>query len=311
MRNVTVKSDPEKALLKMFLRGRPKATLEAYKTDLEAFNGYIGGSSVPQTVHALLNSPSGKANAIVYAYRMQMEEQGLSPSTINRRLSALRSLTKFGRQFGLINWKIEIENVRAASYRDTRGPGRERVYLLIEALRKQGSPKAKRDLAIVMLMYSLALRASEVIGVDLEDMDFESKQVWIKGKGRKEKELMSVPESTLESIRDWLEVRGQNAGPLFVNFDRSSKEQSRLTRSGLFKVIRRLGVKTGLSVQLRPHGFRHTAVTEAVKSAQQAGITLNEVLQFSRHTSLQVLQVYADRERDVQGTLSQLVVGTL
>jgi integrase len=66
-------------------------------------------------------------------------------------------------------------------------------------------------------------------------------------------------------------------------------------------MIRELGVET------RPHGIRHTAVTEAVKVAQKNGIGIEEVLDFSRHKTLATLLIHRDRERNVQKTLSGLI----
>jgi len=66
-----------------------------------------------------------------------------------------------------------------------------------------------------------------------------------------------------------------------------------------------LGEKIG--VKTRPHGIRHSAVTEAVKKAQQNGLDLEEVLDFSRHRDVRTLLIYRDRERNVQGKLSELV----
>ena len=79
----------------------------------------------------------------------------------------------------------------------------------------------------------------------------------------------------------------------------------RLTGTSLYRIVRRLGEQVGLKV--RPHGLRHTAITEACKLAQAKGMGLEEVLDFSRHRDVKVLMVYRDRERNVQGQLATLV----
>ena len=79
----------------------------------------------------------------------------------------------------------------------------------------------------------------------------------------------------------------------------------RPTGTSLYRIIRRLGEQVGLRV--RPHGLRHTAITEACKLAQAKGMGLEEVLDFSRHRDVKVLMVYRDRERNVQGQLATLV----
>ncbi len=70
-----------------------------------------------------------------------------------------------------------------------------------------------------------------------------------------------------------------------------------------------LGEQAGVKVW--PHGLRHTAITSAVEAAQEHGVTLDEVRQFSRHKNINTLLVYRDRVRDVQGQLAALVAETV
>jgi integrase/recombinase XerC len=82
-------------LIERWREGRSPQTLRAYSNDLRHFAGWL---STAQAVMALLGKPQGEANEIVRAYRSAMSDQGLSPGTINRRLSALRSLVALGRR---------------------------------------------------------------------------------------------------------------------------------------------------------------------------------------------------------------------
>ena len=70
-------------------------------------------------------------------------------------------------------------------------------------------------------------------------------------------------------------------------------------------MVRILGKRVG--VETRPHGIRHTAVTEAVKAATATGMGLEEVMDFSRHRNVHTLMIYRDRERNVQGKLAEMV----
>ena len=224
---------------------------------------------------------------------------------MNRRLAAVRSLVKLARVLGLVPWSIEIGSVKAAPCRDTRGPGREAVIQMVDHLAGKSDPKSVRDLAILRLLYDLGLRRGEVVGLDLEDFRPDRWALYIMGKGRSGKEPMTLPETTVRALESWLNHRGNDPGPLFWNFDISKKGSKRLTGNGLYKMIRKLGKESG--VETRPHGIRHTAVTEAVKAAQKNGIGIEEVLDFSRHKSLATLLIYRDRERNVQGRLSSLI----
>ena len=129
----------------------------------------------------------------------------------------------------------------------------------------------------------------------------------MRGKGRGDKERLSLPEPTRNALSLWLTARGDAPGPLFVSFDRSGKGNGdgRLTPASVYRIVRAFGESVG--VRTRPHGLRHTAITEACKAAQEAGIGLEEVLDFSRHKNVQVLMLYRDRERNVQGKLAALI----
>jgi integrase/recombinase XerC len=117
---------------------------------------------------------------------------------------------------------------------------------------------------------------------------------------------LSLPDRTGKILSEWIEVRGNFEGPLFINFHHDPKIQGkRLSPTSLYRVIRDLGART--DQKLRPHGLRHAAITEAVKRVQAVGMDVTKVLQFSRHRDLKTLQVYIDNLEDVQGKIAELV----
>ncbi len=134
---------------------------------------------------------------------------------------------------------------------------------------------------------------NEVISLDMDDVNLENKTVRVLGKGNSPKEILSLPKPTTEALSRWIQVRGNFVGALFVNFHRSDKiSGTRLSSTSLYRVVRDLGEKTNQTV--RPHGLRHTSITEAVAKAQAAGMDVTKVLHFSRHKDLKTLQVYID-----------------
>lgn len=303
------------ALLRAFLGGRSPRTLTAYRQDLEQFRVFTDEAAMDGAVRLLLGRGHGGANALALAYRTFLIERGLQSATINRRLAALRSLVKLARMLGHVPWALEVENIPHEPYRDTRGPGRDAVQKMIaEAAAGEGSvasgesrssPRALRDRAALRLLYDLGLRRGEVVALDLADVDMERRTVSVKGKGRSQRTLLSLPEPTLAALRAWIAVRGDAPGPLFTSFDRAGKGDGRLSGTSLYRIVCAIGVRSG--VKAAPHGLRHTAITEACKAAQSAGIGLEEVLDFSRHKSVAVLMIYRDRERNVQGKLASLI----
>ena len=128
--------------------------------------------------------------------------------------------------------------------------------------------------------------------------------LFVLGKGRTQKERLTLPGPTQDALKAWLHVRGTDSGPLFVNSNRTGK-RGRLSGTSIYRMVRGLGRRAGITV--RPHGLRHTAITEACKKAQQNGMGLEEVLDFSRHRDVKTLMVYRDRERNVQGQLAAMV----
>jgi integrase/recombinase XerC len=299
-----VRTEPAGELLAAFLSGRSECTRRAYAQDLDDFSRFVGADKASEAATLLLSRGHGGANALALAWRANLRERRLQGATINRRLAALRSLVQLARTLGIVPWTLEVQNVRAESYRDTRGPGLSGVRLLMHELERHSDAKSVRDRAVLRLLYDLGLRRSEVVALDGDDLDLLAGTVAVLGKGRTQKTNLTLPGPTRAAIREWLEARGTSPGPLFTNLDRAGKG-CRLTGTSLYRIVRRLGVRVGLKV--RPHGLRHSAITEACKAAQANGMGLEEVLDFSRHRDVKVLMVYRDRERDVQGQLAALV----
>jgi len=296
---------PERTLsiVESFLAGRTPRTLEAYRQDLQDFARFIGAENLDAAARLLLSRGRGPANETAHSYRADLLARGLSPSTVNRRLAALRSLVKVSRLFGLSDFSLEVESVKSQGYRDTKGPGRDGVRLLLNEISRKEDKKAKRDLALVRLLYDLGLRRGEAVALDLEDVDLKAGTVSIMGKGRTERESLTLPDPTKASLEGWISTRGPESGPLFVNFDRASKG-SRLTGRSVARILAEIGDAVGLVV--RPHGLRHAAVTEAL---DVTGGNVRKVQRFSRHKDLRVLTLYDDNRQDFGGEVARLVAG--
>lgn len=291
------------SLVETFLSGRSPRTLEAYRQDLGDFARYLGAETAEEASRRFLAGGKGPANETAHAYRAELLTRGLSPSTVNRRLAALRSFVKLARLFGVVDFTLDVEGVKSTSYRDTRGPGRDGVRLLLEELAGRAGEKSTRDRALVRLLYDLGLRRGEAVALDLEDVDLKAGSVSVLGKGRTERESLTLPEPTRSALGDWVRVRGPKPGPLFVNFDRASKG-GRLTGRSVARVLASLGKAVGLVV--RPHGLRHAAVTEALDAT---GGNVRAVQRFSRHRDLRVLTLYDDNRQDLGGEVARLVAG--
>jgi integrase/recombinase XerC len=290
-------------LVAAFLAGRSAQTLRAYRQDLDDFAKWLGVQDLDATAAALLGRGPGPANALVLHYRAALLERKLAAATINRRLAALRSLVRVARTIGAVSWTLEISGLKAAAYRDTRGPGLAGVRQLLRAAADRQDPKGRRDVAIVRLLFDLGLRRSEVVALDVADLDIGAGTIAVLGKGRREKQQLTLPAPTAAALETWLSRRGREPGPLFPNVDRARKG-GRLTSSSLYRLVRRLGADVGLTV--RPHGLRHAAITAGLDLTGD----LRAVQRFSRHADVRTVGRYDDNRADLGGRVAQLVAGS-
>ncbi len=288
-------------LVEAFLSGRKATTLRTYRQAIEDFRQFVNAADLNAAARLLLSGSHGQANALALAYRANIVERDLSASTVNNRLSALRSLVTLARTLGVVPWTLEVKNVRSTPYRDTKGTGRNGFRKLVDELTERETPKAKRDLAAVRLLYDLALRRDSVVSLDVEHIDLEAGTISVLCKGYTERETRTLPEPTQAVIRAWLAIRGDDPGPLFLNFDRAGKG-GRLTGTSLYRIVRRLGSDTGQTA--RPHGLRHAAITEALDVTDG---DVRAVARFSGHKKIETLMLYDDNRNDLGGEVAKLV----
>ena len=198
-------------LVRAFLSGRNERTRRAYSQDLADFQAFAGVNSVDDAARELLGNGHGTANLLALAYKTHLVERGLQSATVNRRLAALRSLVKLAGTFGLVPWKLEVANMKTTAYRDTRGPGKQGVRCLLEAVASQPGKPAARNRFALRLLYDLALRCGEVVALDVEDLDLAQGRLAVRGKGKTEKQWLTLPEPTKAAAGDWLAARGAAA----------------------------------------------------------------------------------------------------
>lgn len=292
-------ANPRPDVLAAFLEGLSPRTLKAYTSDLADFAAAILAVDARHAVEQILSLTAGEANALALAYRNRLVAAGLASATIARRLAALRSVVKLARTLGRVEWSIEIRGPKIEKRRDTRGPDPAERKKLWRTLRAAGdSPRARRDRAIVALLFDLALRRGEVVALDLVDVDLAAGTVAILGKGRREKERLTLPAATRDTLTAWIDVRGSTPGPLFPS---DHAADNRITGDGVAYLVRELGKSARLPRQLRPHGFRHSAITSALES----GSDVRQVRKYSRHAKLETVLLYDDTRGDVAGEIAR------
>jgi integrase/recombinase XerC len=293
-------------LLAQWKAGRSPETVRAYEGDIAHFAAWAGDPDGVAALEKLLKLQAGRANEIAYDYRAAMVDAGAAPSTINRRLSALRSLMSIGKLFGAINWELQVENVEAQAYRDTAGPGQANVIRVLQlAASHPQRSKALRDVAIVTLMYTLGLRRAEVVRLDLADVDLHAGKISVLRKRRREKANKSLPLPAIKALRSWIAARGKEPGPLFCSY-RNGVPQGRLTSDGVHDMMASWGEELG--IVLRPHGIRHTAITDVLDASKG---DLRAARRFSDHKKVDTLLIYDDNRADLGGDLAKKIASNI
>jgi len=142
--------------------------------------------------------------------------------------------------------------------------------------------------AVISLLALQGLRQIEITRLDVRDIDFVSKTAFVKGKGQDDKEPISLHPGTIKHLREYLKINQIKDGALFTSQSNNHKNKRLTTRA-----LRQLVKKTlnDLGIEKTIHGFRHFFTTTLIKTYKG---DLLEVAQYTRHKSLEMLQVYND-----------------
>lgn len=289
---------------------RSVATRKAYAADLEDF---FGGAAAPDTVRLFLGLRTGDIALRLTTYRAEMLGRGLAPATINRRLSAVRSLLKMAYRLGISDTDgrglVDAERVRR--YRDTRGvdlAGCRRIIAAIPTDTVMGA----RNVAILRVMLELALRRAEVINLNVVDFEYAERRLMVTCKGRgSERAPMTISQRCADAIATYLLVAGHAMEPdvpLFRSCDRNTRNTGgRLHGQGLHHIIEMCGLAAAIE-GLTPHKLRHSSITAALDAT---GGDVRRVQRLSRHVDLRTLTIYDDNRSDLQGEVTGLLAGLL
>ena len=278
-----------------FERGLSRNTLDAYRSDLLQFGRFLE----EREVSALEAEASHIADFLEVLARGGEERPPASPATIHRKSACLRSFYRHLRRDGLLE---RDPTATLSTPRRSRKLPQVLTRGEVEKLLSQPSgtePAALRDRALLELMYACGLRASEAIGLELLDVDIEEGVLRARGKGSKER-VVPIGQAALRALRIYLErgrpglVKGAPEPHLFVNF-----RGGRLTRQGLYKIVRRHALTAGLADRMSPHTLRHTFATHLLSG----GCDLRSVQEMLGHADVSTTQLYthlsSERLKDV------------
>lgn len=289
-------------LFQEWIQSKGVNTLAAYRNDYKYFAQFLNVESEAEAAKILLSCRNAfDANDLVLRYRDSMKAKGLAVKTCNRRICSLKSLVTLAEAQRLISWRLTLKTEKTETYRDTKGPGMDGFRAMLKFAAGQSKEKAARDVAILWISFSDALRRAEVYNLDLSDFDLKKGIVQIIGKGKKEAMPMTIPPRALEALKEWVKVRGTQDGPMFFSMHHGRYMKARLTGDGFHHIISTIGKSVGINT--RPHGLRHLGITAALET----GASMLDVARFSRHADMAVIQIYDDRRRDIGGELAKKI----
>jgi integrase/recombinase XerD len=272
-------------------KGRAASTLEAYRRDARRWYAWLRSRGLAfDTVR----------EADLEAYVAHLRRAGLAPATVARAVVAARSLHRF---------LAEEERIPSDAGADVEAPrvpaglpkalSEPEVEALLAAVTGDEAV-ARRDRAILEVLYGTGLRISELVGLRLGDVDLESALLRAFGKGSKER-VVPVGRHAVAALVAWLGPSGRpalaperwrrrgDADAVFLN-----RRGGRLTRQGAWLVVKRWGAVAGLDGKLTPHVLRHSCATHMLDH----GADIRAVQEMLGHASVSTTQVYTKVSTD-------------
>ncbi len=267
-------------------KGFSENTLAAYKNDLYQLSSFVEEEGARQGVALSWADFSRQA---MLSYLLNLKERNYAPTTVARKIAAAKSFFAF--------MKAE-DRVKENPTRDMPSPkiGRSlpkpisisQVRQLLEQPAKLSTPEARRDRAMLELLYASGMRVSELVALDVGDVDIEGGYVRCFGKGRKER-MIPIHQQAALAVKEYVEqarpqlVRGSEERALFLNL-----RGDRLTRQGFWQILKGYAKSAGLATDVTPHTLRHSFATHMLNG----GADLRSVQELLGHANISTTQVY-------------------
>ena len=246
-------------------------TLESYKNDVQGFLTFLKKNGTP--INNDLNY------SFIRQWIVELSENKISPITINRKTSSLKSYFNFLIRTGCIN-KSPLKGHRNLK---TKGKivepfTQKEIEKIFQNFTNDGIND--RDMLIIEVLYSTGIRREELINIKVKDINFENQLIKVKGKRNKER-LVPILPTLKNSIQKYLTKNSSKY--LF-----SSKHGGRISKSTVYRIINRYFRKVSTKAKLSPHVLRHTFATHLLNN----GADINSIKEILGHSSLSSTQIY-------------------
>ena len=262
------------------IRHKSLNTVESYKRDVTQYISYLDGTGVTDI--------SSTTKTTVLSYLLYLQKEGRASSTVSMTLASLRSYYLFMMQNGVVKSNptsnLEAPHVEKKIPKILSG---EEVELLLEQP-KNCDNKGIRDKAMLELLYATGIRVSELINLDVSDVNVPMSFVRCKG-GKKERiipmghQAKDALENYINNVRKYM-VKDENETALFVNCS-----GARLSRQGFWKLIKYYQHIAGIETDITPHTLRHSFAAHLLEN----GADLHSIQEMMGHADISSTQVYS------------------
>jgi integrase/recombinase XerD len=267
-------------------------TIEAYHNDLNQMADFAEAEAVRQGKSA---SWAGFSREDMLSYLLNLKERNYAATTMSRKVAAAKSFFTFMMAEGRIK-----ENPSGNIHSPAVGKSLPKPISISEVRRlldepaKQSTMEAKRDVAMLQLLYASGMRVGELISLDVDDVNTTEGSVRCFGKGHKER-LIPIHKQAAAAVKKYLEetrpqlVHGVESSAMFLN-----RRGERLTRQGFWQKIKEYAKAANLSVEITPHTLRHSFATHMLSG----GADLRSVQELLGHANISTTQVYTHLTSD-------------
>lgn len=262
----------------IFEKGLSDKTKESYRNDLDVYKIYLNDCGINYV------SDISKDNIKNFIKDRSIEEA----STIAHNLTVIKNFHKYLLKEGVVSDDVSLYIERPKLRKLLpKSLSVEDVDLLLDI--KLNGPFDYRNKAMLELMYGCGLRVSELINLEINDIDIINCQIRILGKGSKER-IVPLGEYSIDYLKKYLDIRDEllkqkSCSKLFIN-----NHGTGMTRQGFFKMLKKLLKEKGLNPDVSPHTLRHSFATHLINR----GADLRSIQEMLGHSDISTTKIYTE-----------------
>ncbi|MDR9458994.1 MAG: site-specific tyrosine recombinase XerD [Dehalococcoidia bacterium] len=267
-------------------KGFSENTINAYRNDLNQLADFVEETAVGK---GYTPDWSSVDRNLLISYILDLKERNYAPATVARKVAAVKSFFDFLVAEGIIK-SDPTENLSSPKVGKAlpKPLSAAEVELLLAAPAKLSTPEAKRDVAMIELLYATGMRVSELISLSMGDVNLEAGFVRCLGKGSKER-IIPVHQEAIRFVKEYIVeartqlLRDKDEQALFLN-----RRGERLTRQGFWLILKTHAKAAGIKKPVTPHTLRHSFATHVLSG----GADLRAVQELLGHANISSTQVY-------------------